>query len=148
MEKLYAKAINEFMISSEKVAHVQLNNPLDHALLVLIKSGYFAIPVVDSAFKLQGLVSMALILDSILGIERIETERLENKVVEDVMNHDVPFIRENESFFTGLKLLIDHPFLCVVNEEDVFTGIITRRTILKNINRVLYESNRESVRPT
>lgn len=143
MEKLYAKAINEFMISSEKVAHVQLNNPLDHALLVLIKSGYFAIPVVDSAFKLQGLVSMALILDSILGIERIETERLENKVVEDVMNHDVPFIRENESFFTGLKLLIDHPFLCVVNEEDVFTGIITRRTILKNINRVLYESNRE-----
>ena len=33
------------MIPSERVAHVQIGNNLEHALLVLTKSGYTAIPV-------------------------------------------------------------------------------------------------------
>ena len=136
------------MIPSEKVAHVHMNNPLEHAMLVLIKSGYSAIPVVDTDFKLKGLISMSLILDSILGIERIEMERLENKVVEDVMNREVPSIHENESLLKGLKLSIDHTFLCVVNDEGIFTGIFTRRALLKQMNRYIHEMNRESVRPT
>lgn len=148
MEKLFQMNISELVISSEKVAHVHLDHPLEHALLVLIKTKYSAIPVVDASFKLKGLISTTLILDSILGIERIETELLENKVVKEVMNREVPHIRENESFSKGLKLLIDKPFLCVTNEEGTFTGILTRRSILKFINRYLYEKNRESVRPT
>lgn len=136
------------MIPSEKVAHVHINNPLEHAMLVLIKSGYSAIPVVDSKFKLKGLISMSLILDSILGIERIEVERLHNKVVEDVMNREVPIIHEDENLLKGLKLSIDHPFLCVVDDEEIFTGILTRRVILKYMNRYIHEMNRESVRPT
>lgn len=142
------KKILEFMIPSEKVAHVHMNNPLEHAMLVLIKSGYSAIPVVDNDFKLNGLISMTLILDSILGIERIEVERLENKVVEDVMNREIPSIHEDESLLRGLKLSIDYPFLCVVNDEGTFTGILTRRAILKYVNRYIHEVNRESVRPT
>src|SRR5690625_4545700 len=121
------KTVSELMIPSEKVAHVHMNNPLEHAMLVLIKSGYSAIPVVDTEFKLKGLISMSLILDSILGIERIEVEKLENKIVEDVMNREVPSIHENESLLKGLKLSIDSTFLCVVNDEGIFTGILTRR---------------------
>lgn len=148
MQFFTEKKISELMIPSEKVAHVHINNPLEHALLVLIKSGYSAIPVVDSEFKLQGLISMSLILDSILGIERIEVERLENKVVEDVMNREVPIIYEDENVLKGLRLSIDHPFLCVVDDKEVFTGILTRRGILKYMNRYIHEMNRESVRPT
>lgn len=136
------------MIPSEKVAHVHVNNPLEHAMLVLIKSGYSAIPVVDSEFKLKGLISMSLILDSILGIERIEVERLENKVVEDVINRDVPVIHEEDNLLKGLRLSIDHPFLCVVDDNEIFTGILTRRVILKYMNRYIHEMNRESVRPS
>ena len=32
--------IEEFIISSEKVAHVQMGNSAEHALLVLTKTGY------------------------------------------------------------------------------------------------------------
>lgn len=148
MHFFHEKKISELMIPSEKVAHVQMNNPLEHAMLVLIKSGYSAIPVVDPEFKLKGLISMSLILDSILGIERIEVERLENKVVEDVMNREVPIIHENENVMKGLKLSIDYPFLCVVDDTGIFTGILTRRVILKYMNRFIHEVNRESVRPT
>ncbi len=148
MQFFAEKKISELMIPSEKVAHVHVNNPLEHAMLVLIKSGYSAIPVVDSEFKLKGLISMSLILDSILGIERIEVERLENKVVEDVMNRDVPIIHEDENLLKGLRMSIDHPFLCVVDDNEIFTGILTRRVILKYMNRYIHEMNRESVRPT
>lgn len=148
MQFFAEKKISELMIPSEKVAHVHVNNPLEHAMLVLIKSGYSAIPVVDSEFKLKGLISMSLILDSILGIERIEVERLENKVVEDVINRDVPVIHEEDNLLKGLRLSIDHPFLCVVDDNEIFTGILTRRVILKYMNRYIHEMNRESVRPS
>src|SRR5690625_5523389 len=56
--------IGDLMIPSEKVAHVQLNNPLEHALLVLIKSGYSAVPVLDTSFKLVGTIGKTAILRS------------------------------------------------------------------------------------
>lgn len=39
--------VKELMIPSERVAHVQVGNNLEHALLVLTKSGYSSIPVLD-----------------------------------------------------------------------------------------------------
>lgn len=71
--------IMDFVIPSEKVAHVQVGNSLEHALLVLTKSGYSAIPVLDAKYKLHGLISSSLITESILGLERIEFEKLSEK---------------------------------------------------------------------
>src|SRR5699024_4173019 len=84
--------VEDLMISSEKVTHVQLNNPLEHALLVLVKSGYFAVPVLDASYKLAGSISKTVILDQILGIDRFEVERLSELKVQDVMKDDVQSI--------------------------------------------------------
>ncbi len=129
--------IKELMISHEKVAHVQLNNPLDHALLVLIKSGYTAIPVLDTEYKVHGQISKAQILDSILGIERIEMERLHDYKVSDVMTTKVPKMNKNETFGKALMLSINHPFVCIEDDERSFIGIMTRRSILALIHRYL-----------
>ncbi len=138
---LYETGIEDLVISAEKVAHVQLTNPLEHAMLILIKSGYSSIPVLDTEYRLKGLISQPLILDSILGIERIEFEKLSELVVQEVMNTDIPCINEKDGFFKGLKLAIDHPFLCVVDDENIFKGILTRRALLKFVNRYLHESS-------
>ncbi|MCP3741813.1 cyclic-di-AMP-binding protein CbpB [Rossellomorea sp. BNER] len=128
-------SISEFIIPSEKVAHVQVGNNLEHALLLLTKSGYSSIPVLDSEFRLKGLISSPMITDSILGLERIEFEQLDDKKVEEVMNTDIPTISLETKFEKGLGLLVDHPFLCVVNEESNFEGILTRRELLKLLNK-------------
>ncbi|HEX6923282.1 MAG TPA: CBS domain-containing protein, partial [Bacillales bacterium] len=39
IEDIY-KPIADWVIPADKVAHVQIGNPLEHALLVLIKTGY------------------------------------------------------------------------------------------------------------
>ncbi|MEI3604876.1 cyclic-di-AMP-binding protein CbpB [Pseudogracilibacillus sp. SE30717A] len=130
--------VKDLMIPSEKVAHVQLNNPLEHALLVLVKSGYFAVPVLDSSYKLAGSISKTVILDQILGIERFEVEKLSELKVHEVMKNDLESIQKNASFIDGLKAVIDAPFVCVVDEEGFFDGILTRRAILKVLKREYY----------
>jgi len=129
--------IADLMISSEKVAHVQLNNPLEHALLVLIGSGYFAVPVLDDSNKLAGSISKTVILDQILGNDGYEVERLSELKVHEVMD-DLVSVSEDASFIDGLKAVIDEPFVCVVDDEEYFKGILTRRAILKKLKREYY----------
>ena len=133
--------IRSYLIPSERVAHVQIGNSLEHALLVLTKSGYTAIPVLDPHYKLHGLISTPIIMDSILGLERIEFEKLEEKRVEEVMNRKIPRVKINSSLKNSVALLIDNPFLCVENDEGYFEGIFTRRTILKQLNNYLRNNN-------
>src|SRR3954462_10228168 len=129
--------IRNLMIAAERVAHVQVGNSLEHALLVLTKSGYTAIPVLDSHYKLHGLISTPIIMESILGLERIEYEKLEQTRVEGVMNKTIPHLKIDASIQHTIELLVDHPFLCVENDDDLFEGIITRRAVLHLLNNAL-----------
>lgn len=131
--ELLETSVKDLLIPSERVAHVQVANNLEHALLVLTKSGYTAIPVLDPSYKLHGLISTPVILDSILGLQRIEFEQLEYKKVSEIMNINIPRLRTEDKMKKGLELLIDHPFVCVENEDGVFEGILTRRAILKKV---------------
>ncbi|WP_079508259.1 cyclic-di-AMP-binding protein CbpB [Mesobacillus jeotgali] len=126
-------SVKDLMIPSERVAHVQVGNSLEHALLVLTKSGYTAIPVLDPHYRLMGLISTPIIMDSILGLERIEFEQLESKRVEAAMNTNIPRINIKSNLQSSLDLLVDHPFLCIEDETGLFEGILTRRTVLQKM---------------
>ncbi|WP_017753546.1 cyclic-di-AMP-binding protein CbpB [Calidifontibacillus oryziterrae] len=130
-ENIINTKIEDLMIKSEKVAHVQVDNPLEHALLVLTKSGYSAVPVLDRNYRLKGLISTTMIMDTILGIESLETEKLSLLKVEDVMNSDIPRLKLNHEFVRALGLTINHPFVCIEDNMGIFCGILTRRSIIK-----------------
>jgi len=132
--------IDEFIISSEKVAHVQIGNSAEHALLVLTKTGYSSVPVLDSKYRLKGLVSTQMITDAILGLNHIEYERLPDLKVDLVMQ-PVQTIHIKEKFKKGLDLLINHPYLCVIDDEEIFLGILTRRIVLKQLKKHIYQNN-------
>jgi predicted transcriptional regulator len=138
------KKISQFLIPSDKVAHVQIGNYLDHALLVLTKTGYSAIPVLDPTYKLHGLISITMIMDAILGLERIEFERLEKMKVEEVMNKDIPRLLLHDHVMKGLELVVNHPFVCVENENGYFEGIFTRREVLKRLHKQVRRLNHYS----
>ncbi|MBM7621784.1 putative transcriptional regulator [Bacillus tianshenii] len=140
--ELLGTTLSELIIPAERVAHVQVRNNLEHALLVLTKTGYTAVPVLDPKYQLHGLISTTQIMDSILGLERIEFERLEEMVVEDVMNKIIPRLNVNDSVENGLELLVDHPFVCIENDEHVFEGILTRRSILERLNTEIQKQSK------
>lgn len=130
--------IKDFIICSEKVAHVQSGNNAEHALLVLTRTGYSSIPVLDVKYRLQGLLSIKMITEAILGLERIEYDRLANIKVDDVMEKEVVYLQIKDTFKRALDLVINHAFLCVVDEEGTFVGIMTRRVILKQLKKYIY----------
>lgn len=131
--------ISDFIISSEKVAHVQIGNSAEHALLVLTKTGYSSVPVLDIKYRLHGLLSSKMITESILGLERIEYEKLTNIKVDDCMDSDVTYLKISDNFQKALDLVINHAFLCVVDDEGTFVGILTRRVILKQLKKYIYQ---------
>lgn len=135
-------SIRDVMIPSERVAHVQVGNSLEHALLVLTKSGYTAIPVLDPHYRLMGLISTPIIMDSILGLERIEFEQLEKKRVEEAMNSKIPRINIHSTLQSSLDLLVDHPFLCIEDHSGIFEGILTRRTVLLKLSKQVKRYNK------
>lgn len=135
-------SIRDLMIPSERVAHVQIGNNLEHALLVLTKSGYTAIPVLDPHYKLHGLINTPILMDSILGLERIEFEKLEQKRVEEVMNKKVPRVKTTASMQSCLELLVNHPFLCVESEDGIFEGILPRSSVLNQLNKHIRKLNK------
>lgn len=135
--------IEDFIISSEKVAHVQMGNSAEHALLVLTKTGYSAIPVLDSKYRFRGLINAQRITDAILGMDHIEYERLGEIRVEDIMLTEFPLIDVHERFQKALDLVIDQNFLCVVDEDNMFMGILTRRVVLKQLKKQIYQMKKE-----
>lgn len=137
-QKLTDIIVADMMISSEKVAHVQVNNPLEHALLVLVKSGYSAVPVLDTSYKLVGTIGKTAILNQTLGLERFETEKLSDIRVNKIMETDIPVLLKTDTFLEGLNKVINSPFICVADEDGYFDGILTRRAILKHLRRDLY----------
>ncbi|MFD1168405.1 cyclic-di-AMP-binding protein CbpB [Oceanobacillus caeni] len=134
-------SVGDLMISSEKVARVQVNNPLEHALLVLVKSGYSAVPVLDTSYKLVGIISKTAILNQILGMERFEIEKLSELKVKEAMNDNLLTLKKENNLLDGLNATIDHAFICVVDKDNYFDGILTRRAILKQLKKEIYVTN-------
>ncbi|WP_026689365.1 cyclic-di-AMP-binding protein CbpB [Alteribacter aurantiacus] len=136
--------IESFIISAEEVAHVQPDNSLEHALLVLVKSGYTAIPVLDTTFKLRGLISKAQILDSIIGIEKIEPDRLHKTTVAEVMSTTFACVKKDAPFEKALSYSINNPFICVEDDRGSFLGIITRSKLLGYLSGYLHEQKKKN----
>ncbi|UJF14649.1 CBS domain-containing protein [Jeotgalibaca sp. MA1X17-3] len=134
---------SDFIISSENVANVNCNNNLYHALLVLSQVKYSTIPVLDNQSHIKGLISMPMIINAIMGIDAIRFEEMEKLRVEEVMRKEVPTILNTSDLEDILRKLTNNNFLCVVDENEVFLGIITRKEILGRVNHLVHELHRQ-----
>ncbi|MFC6171130.1 cyclic-di-AMP-binding protein CbpB [Loigolactobacillus jiayinensis] len=123
-----------FLIPAEKVANVQVDNNLNHAFLVLTKIRYAKIPVLDNDSKFVGLISLPMITDTMLGQDDFDLSRLNELCVGDVCEKNGPTVENPYDIELILHLLVDNPFLPVVSREGDFTGIVTRREIMKSVN--------------
>lgn len=131
-----------YLIPAENVATVLYSHPLEHALLVLSKVGYSKIPVLDSSDHLVGLISLANIVDRMMDLDGFNSEILDGLSVADVMEVDVASLRQEDDLEDALHLLVDASFLPIVDEDNVFGGIITRKEVLKSVNHLVHEVER------
>lgn len=125
---------DNLIIPANIVANVMVTNDCYHAFLVLTKVGYAKVPVLDRDQHLCGLLSLSMITEHMLDTNHVAPENLRRLKVQDVMETDIRTIEDPTDLDEILHLLIDESFVPVVSDERTFTGIITRRELLKRVN--------------
>lgn len=133
---------NNLVKPAEEIAVVGTTNRLNHALLILTTDKYALVPVLDEKSRMQGLISMPLIMQAIMDIEDVHFEKLGEINVEEIMEKDFPYVYEDFELENVLHMLVDHAFITVIDQEQTFKGIITRSEILKGTNRIAHELER------
>lgn len=134
-----------FMVPAKNVANVMHTNPLSHALLVLSQVKYSKIPVLDKGDRLVGLISLSDVVEKMLELKAINVDAISNCTVADVMELNPPVIDENWDLEDLLHLLVDAAFLPVVDEKKTFKGIVTRKEVLKAVNRTMHEIQKRNI---
>ena len=143
IQELLLEDRDKLFIDAEKVAILQEDHTLEHAMLVLTNVRYSLIPVLNKENKIVGLISLAMILQKITGVEQIHMNQLGKYKVREVMRTKFPIIHQDTKVEEVLNELVDESFICIGNEENEFVGIVTRKELLKRINFMVHELTRE-----
>lgn len=131
-----------FLTPAEKLAALIDSHNADHAILVLSQITYSRIPVVTYDRRFVGTIG----LRDILAYQMEQGLTDEQMALTDIVHmtkKDVAVVAPDYNITEVLHKLVDEPFLPVVDDEGMFQGIITRKSILKAVNALLHEFNKE-----
>ena len=143
IEKFLLAQQETFLIPMDNVAIFVDTNKLNHAVLVLSKNKYAKIPVVDKDEKFVGIVGLTEII-SFMMENNLSMESLAEHHVLDVVK-EVNTVNPDYTLEEILHHLVDEPFLPVVAEDNMFIGIITRKELLKAVNALAHEFDKEYI---
>ncbi|NLJ94499.1 MAG: CBS domain-containing protein [Clostridiaceae bacterium] len=127
------------MISAENVATVRGENTLLHAMMILSNVGYSSIPVVDNDQRHLGIVTIPNIVEGIKDQISYNWDLLAEKEVEDIICTDCSICLDGSDFEEIMRQLVDHNYVSIVDKNNVFQGIITRKTVMQRLNSLLHE---------
>lgn len=124
--------ITSFLKSFYNVTLVYDNQNLDEALATMTKHRYTSIPVISKEQKYVGTLTEGDILQFLLkNKDCFSQENLNKYVVSDVKRHrDYEPIRVDALMPTLLSKASNENFVPIVDEKDIFIGIVTRKTLL------------------
>lgn len=130
--------LEHYLIPAEDLAIFIDTHNSDHAMLLLVSNGYSRVPVITKEKKYVGTISLADIM-SYQAKNQLTDWEIAQKDIGEMVNTKLETIGENASLTEIMHLLINYPFLPVVDQADQFLGIITRKSILKAVNSLLHD---------
>lgn len=142
IEEMLLEDTDSLVIPAENVTNVLGEHNLFHAVLLLTNVKYSLIPVLDNESKFLGLISIHKIMQFTSGNVFQNPELLESHFVEEAIDTRYHTVDEDFSIEEVLNALIDHTFVCIVDKDNVFKGIITRSSVLKRVNYLVHELDR------
>ncbi|MBF7094798.1 CBS domain-containing protein [Streptococcus sp. HF-1907] len=143
---MIAKAFEDFLLShldnylipAEDLAIFIDTHNADHVKLLLMSNGYSRVPVLTKDKKYVGTISISDIL-SYQAQNQLNDWEVDPTDIREMVNTKIETINEAADLTEIMHKLVDFPFLPVVNDDNVFQGIITRKSILKAVNSLLHD---------
>lgn len=143
---MIAKAFEDFLLNytehylipSKDLAIVVDTDNMDHVLLLMTSNGYSRIPVITKEKHYCGTVSISDMMHY-QGEHNLADWELSQTDVAVAVNDKVETILLDASLTEIMHKLVDNPFLPVLDKDQHFMGIITRKSILKAVNALLHD---------
>lgn len=141
LEDMFFQDREELIIPARDVAVLKTEHHLYHAMLILSNS-YVTLPVLDEDNHVAGFMTMAAIVRATTTITGYDMDKLSGLKVRDVMEAPVPVVREDSDLEDILREMQDANFICTIDEDGRFSGIITRKEVMSRVSRVFHGLNR------
>jgi len=114
-----------------QVAYLVEGSSFRQGMEKLHRHGYTAIPVISRDGRYRGCISEGDFLWNIMSMGSLETHDLEQARIDDIISQDrMPPVRITANVEALLTRALEQNFVPVVDDRDMFMGIITRRSIL------------------
>lgn len=114
-----------------RVAYLVEGSSFRQGMEKLRRHGYTAIPVISKDGRYRGCISEGDFLWNIMSMGSLDTHDLEQARIDDIIVEDrMPPVRVTANAEELLTRALEQNFVPVVDDRDIFVGIITRRAIL------------------
>ncbi|CAM4129456.1 hypothetical protein AT575_06610 [Streptococcus penaeicida] len=127
-----------YLIPADDLAIFIDTHNSDHVMLLLVNNGFSRVPVLTKDRQYRGTISISDILNYQVKNQLTDWE-LNQTDIGEMVNTKIEAIPMTSSLTHIMHKLVDYPFLPVVNEKNLFVGIITRKSILKALNSLLHD---------
>jgi CBS domain-containing protein len=129
-----------FLIPKENVAYIYEGNTVRQGLEKLKHYGYTAVPILDNEGRYVGTITEGDFLRIILTYNNTNIKDYENIIIKDMEKkiHNKP-VRVDSNMEDLLLTTINQSFVPVIDDRNVFMGIITRKDILQYYYNNVYK---------
>ena len=119
-----------FLIPKSRVAYLTEGSSFRQGMEKLHRYGYTAIPVISREGKYLGSVSEGDFLWNIMSMGSVDSRDLEAARIDDIISDRTPAVPVTASIEGLMERALEQNFIPVVDDRDMFVGIVTRRSIL------------------
>ena len=122
-----------FLVPKSRVAYLTEGSRFRQGMEKLRRHGYTAIPVISREGKYLGSISEGDFLWNIMSMGSLEQRDLEQARIDEIVSDRTPPVRVTTSIEALQDRLLDQNFVPVVDDRDMFMGIVTRRAVMAHL---------------
>ena len=119
-----------FLIPKSQVTHLTEGSSFRQGMEKLRRHGYTAIPVISREGRYLGSVSEGDFLWNIMSMGSVDPYEQEKARIDDIVSDRTPPVRVSTPLTELWDRLLDQNFVPVVDDRDMFVGIVTRRSVM------------------
>lgn len=121
-----------FLVAKSEVVYLSPKNTMRQALEKMQYHGYTAVPLVDNQGKYAGTITEGDLLWKLKNTPGLNFENTDKVLLEDVPQRiNNTAVRINAQMEDLLTLAAAQNFVPVIDDSDIFIGIIRRREIIE-----------------
>lgn len=137
-ESFILQHLDSYLIPADDLVIFIDTHNSDHVMLILVSNGFSRVPVISKDKIFKGTISISDILNYQAKHQLTDWE-LNQTDIGEMVNTKIESISFKSSLTLIMHKLVEYPFLPVVDDENHFIGIITRKSILKAVNSLLHD---------